>query len=127
MAEKTTTSATSPLFLPKPKDNSVTEMDSFNSLREDGVGEIIVFVLLSRHIGQHHGIMNLRVFLFQFPQDASHGNIKPPLIAYIESIHPLIGNQIHQYLPQIRFYRFWAIPVSEESTRFHVFTPFELF
>ena len=41
--------------------DGVAWMDGFHSLREEGVGEIIVFVLLAWHIGQHHGILNLRV------------------------------------------------------------------
>ena len=42
--------------------NGVVWVDRLDSLREHRVGVVIVFCLLTGHIGQHDGVVDLRVF-----------------------------------------------------------------
>ena len=42
--------------------DGVVRVDGLYPLREHSIGVIVVFCLLTRHIGQHDGIIDLRIF-----------------------------------------------------------------
>lgn len=85
-------------------------------LRQQGIGEVLVLVLLAGHVGQHDGIIDLRVLGLQLTQDTPDVGVELALIPHIESPHVVVRDQIHQYFPQFWFDRFRALSVSEECT-----------
>ena len=78
--------------------DSVVWVNGLDPFREHGVRVVVVFCLLARYIGQHNGVIDLRIFLFHFLQLAMHIGIKLALMAHIEHVHIVVSYQIYKNL-----------------------------
>ena len=66
--------------------DGIAWVDRLDSLREHGIGVVVVFRLLAGHIGQHDRIVDLWVHLFDRLQRVMHIGIKLALMPHIGEI-----------------------------------------